>query len=420
VDERTRELATSRDQLAEHRDQLHQINEIVKAINSPHDFTDLLASLLAQMRIIRGVDKAAALIWDRETQTFRFRAAWGWPMEDLGFIEMTADEARIRYESEADEIYPDIFVTRNNGHNASEDKFRPSGDWRSMLIMRIRVGDRVEGYLVLDSLRDENAFAERDVLLLDNLKEHIRSAFLKAQMLADLQALNAKKNEFLGMAAHDLRSPLGLVGAWAGMLMRSIQSGTWQPEKALRDLGRLVDVAEQMNRMVTELLDISAIESGKVQILPKPQDLQSLLEECEHLFGRLAADKGVTLTLQRTAGSACVLADRDRTIEVLSNLVSNAIKFTPAGGTVRVWCEAGPGEVVTHVEDTGPGLSDDDLKAVFRRFGRLSARPTAGEPSTGLGLAIVKKIVEMHGGHVWATCQKGKGARFSFSLPAAP
>ncbi|MCU0292632.1 MAG: ATP-binding protein [Thermoanaerobaculaceae bacterium] len=419
VDERTGELASSRDQLAEHRDQLQQINEIVKAINSPHDFTDLLASLLAQMRIIPGVDKAAALVWDRDSRGFRFRAAWGWPMDDLGFIELTAEEARTRYEAEADEIYPDIFVARNNGQNTGEHKFRPSGDWRSMLIMRIRVEDRVEGYLILDSLRDENAFAERDVLLLDNLKEHIRSAFLKAQMLADLQALNAKKNEFLGMAAHDLRSPLGLVGAWAGMLMRSIQSGRWQPEKALRDLGRLVDVAEQMNRMVTELLDISAIESGKVQIVPKPEDLPSLLDECEHLFGRLAADKGIALTIRRASREARVLADRDRTIEVLSNLVSNAIKFTPAGGTVHVWCEAGAGEVATHVEDSGPGLSDDDLKAVFRRFGRLSARPTAGEPSTGLGLAIVKKIVEMHGGRVWATCEKGKGARFSFSLPSA-
>jgi len=420
VDERTRELAGSRDQLAEHRDQLQQINEIVKAINSPHEFTELLASLLVQMRIIRGVDKATALIWDREAGAFRFRAAWGWPMEDLAFIEMTADEAHTRYEAEADEIYPDIFVVRNNGHNTGEERFRPSGDWRSMLIMRIRVGDRVEGYLILDSLRDENAFAERDVLLLDSLKEHIRSAFLKAQMLAELQALNAKKNEFLGMAAHDLRSPLGLVGAWAGMLMRSIQNGRWQPEKALRDLGRVVDVAEQMNRMVTELLDISAIESGKVQILPKSQDLQSLLDECEHLFGRLANDKGINLVIERSTRPVHILADRDRTIEVLSNLVSNAIKFTPTGGTVRLWHEAGPSEVATHVEDTGPGLSDDDLKAVFRRFGRLSARPTAGEPSTGLGLAIVKKIVEMHGGRVWATCEKGKGARFSFSLPAAP
>ncbi|MGV8039127.1 MAG: two-component regulator propeller domain-containing protein [Thermoanaerobaculaceae bacterium] len=420
VAERTSELAQSRDLLAEHRDQLQQINEIVKVINAPHDFTELLSSLLAQMRIIRCVDKAAALIWDREASVFRFRAAWGWSMEDLDFIEMTADEARERYERQAEEICPDIFVARNTGRNPAEEKFTRPRQWKAMLILRIRVGERVEGYLILDSTRDESAFAEQDVLLLDSLREHIRSAFIKAQTLAELQALNAKKNEFLGMAAHDLRGPLGLIGAWAGMTLRQIQSGSLQPEKGIRDLGRVVTQAEQMNRLVSELLDISAIESGKVQIRPRAEDLRGLIGECEHLFGRLAAEKRISLTVLRDEGPAPVQADRDRVLEVLSNLVSNAVKFTPPGGAVRVWCEQGSDGFVAHVEDTGPGLSDEDLTAVFRRFGKLSARPTGGEPSTGLGLAIVKKLVELHGGRVWATSRPGHGARFSFSLPAPP
>lgn len=420
VAERTSELAASRDLLGEHRDQLQQINEIVKAINSPHDFTELLSSLLAQMQIIRGVDKAAALIWDREAGVFRFQAAWGWPMSDLDFIEMTAEQAGDRYERQAEEICPDIFVARNTGRNPAEEKFTNRRQWQAMLILRIRVGERVEGYLILDSTRDENAFAERDVLLLDSLREHIRSAFIKAQTLAELQALNAKKNEFLGMAAHDLRGPLGLIGAWAGMTLRQIQSGSLQPEKGIRDLGRVVAQAEQMNRLVSELLDISAIESGKVQIRPRAEDLRGLIGECEHLFGRIAAEKGIALSVAQGEGPAPVQADRDRILEVLSNLVSNAIKFTPTGGSVRVWCEQGPDGFVAHVEDTGPGLSDDDLRAVFRRFGKLSARPTGGEPSTGLGLAIVKKLVDLHGGRVWVTSRLGKGARFSFSLPEPP
>lgn len=418
VAERTRELAQSRDLLVEHRDQLQQINEIVKVINSPQDFTELLSSVLAQMRLIRGVDRAAALIWDREATAFRFRAAWGWPMEDLDGIEMSAEQARDRYERRAEEIFPDIFVARAGGHSGGRDEAAHPQPWKAMLILRIRVRERVEGYLILNSTRDEDAFVARDVLLLDSLREHIRSAFIKVQTLAELQALNAKKNEFLGMAAHDLRGPLGLIGAWAAMTMRQIQAGTLQPEKGVRDLGRIVTQAEQMNRLVSELLDISAIESGKVQIRPRAEDLRGLLAECEHLFGRIAADKGITLTVLPGDGPASVQADRDRVLEVLSNLISNAIKFTPPGGEVRVSCEPGPDGFITHVEDTGPGLSDDDLKAVFRRFGKLSARPTGGEPSTGLGLAIVKKLVDLHGGRVWATSRLGHGARFSFSLPA--
>ena len=420
VAERTSELAQSRDLLAEHRDQLQQINEIVKAINSPHDFHELLSSLLAQMRLIRGVDKAAALIWDREASVFCFRAAWGWPMEELDLIEMTAEQAKERYEREAEEIFPDIFVARSTGQNPAEEELTQPRQWKAMLILRIRVGERVEGYLILDSTRDERAFSERDGLLLDSLREHIRSAFIKAQTLAELQALNLKKNEFLGMAAHDLRGPLGLIGAWAGMTLRQLQNGSLQPEKGIRDLGRVVAQAEQMNRLVSELLDISAIESGKVLIRAGAEDLRGLIGECEHLFGRIAADKGIALSVLQGEGPAPVQADRDRILEVLSNLISNAIKFTPPGGGVKVWCEQGPDGFVAHVEDSGPGLSNDDLKAVFRRFGTLSARPTGGAPSTGLGLAIVKKLVELHGGRVWVTSRPGKGARFSFSLPEPP
>lgn len=413
---RTRDLATSRDLLAEHRDELVRINEIVKAINSPHEFTELLSSLLAQLKLIRGVDKAAALIWIQESQVFRFQAAMGWPLAELQHVEMTAQEVRARYEQDAEEIYPDIFVARS--HDPHPDGSRQSQhQWPSMLIMRIRLDDRVAGYLILDSVREQEGFAERDILLLDSLREHILSAFIKAHTMAELQELNAKKNEFLGMAAHDLRGPLGLIGAWAGLVMRQIEGNRLQPERAVRDLGRVVKVAEHMNRMVSDLLDISAIEAGKIQLVCTPEDIQGLCEECEHLFGRLAADKGIALEIVPSPGPLVAPVDRDRIIEVLSNLLSNAIKFTPPGGSVRVWCEASDSEITTHVADTGPGLSADDLKAVFRRFGRLSARPTGGEPSTGLGLAIVRKLVELHGGSVWAEGIPGQGARFSFLLP---
>ncbi|HPC82079.1 MAG TPA: two-component regulator propeller domain-containing protein [Thermoanaerobaculaceae bacterium] len=243
---------------------------------------------------------------------------------------------------------------------------------------------------------------------------------LVAERTAELAALNAQKNEFLGMAAHDLRSPLGVISAWTGIVMRSLESGRFGPERAARELGRVMAVADHLNRVVGDLLDVSSIESGTLCVEPCPTSLTALLDEVVQLYSTLAAEKGTALVLRPGTGEAMALADRDRIIEVLSNLVSNAIKFTPPGGRVSVWWETAPGEIVTHVEDTGPGLSEADQQALFRRFGRLSARPTAGEPSTGLGLAIVKKIVEAHRGRVWAANAEGGGARFSFALPAAP
>lgn len=411
VAERTQEVAAG-------RDRLEQINELVKVINSRYAFEDLLAFLLRHAGIIHGVDKALALVADREAGVFRVRAVLGWSMEELAGVELTSEEASQRYADPTNQVYEDIFVVQNHGPLAGEDRFPTHPDWKAMLVMRIRVEDRVEGFLVFDSMKDENAFADRDLLLLQALREHIRSAFIKTRMLQELQLLNEKKNEFLGMAAHDLRSPLGIIQGWTSVVMRQIASGRLDPERAVRDLGRVVQVAQQMSTLVSRLLDVAAIEAGTLELSRREEDLASILQECEQLHAHFAAEKNIALKIEDGGGIPPVLADRERIIEVLNNLLSNAIKFTQPGGRVRVYCEARPGEVLTHVEDTGVGLTEEDLRQAFRRFGRLSARPTGQETSTGLGLAIAKRIVEAHGGKVWVRSRQGEGSTFSFSLPA--
>ncbi len=240
-----------------------------------------------------------------------------------------------------------------------------------------------------------------------------------AERTTELRALNDTKNEFLGIVVHDLRNPLGLILAWTNITIRHLHSGRFTAERGLRDLGRVVKVAEQMNHLIAELLDIAAIEAGKLKLELQSEDLATILAESEPLYSRIAEDKEIVLAVEPAAVPR-VLADRARVFEVLDNLLSNAIKYTPPGGSVRVSCEAVDGAVVTHISDTGPGLTAEDLTVVFRSFKRLSAKPTGGEPSTGLGLAIAKKIVELHGGRIWVDSVPGQGATFSFSLPTAP
>lgn len=411
VAERTREV-TAR------RDQLEQINELVKTINSRYAFADLLSFLLRHAGIIQGVDKALVLVWDREVEVFRIRAVLGWDLDELSHVELTEIEAHERYAEPAAQVFEDIYVIQNRGPRAGHARFPRESGWKAMLVMRIRVEDRIEGYLVFDSMQDENAFADRDLLLLQALREHIRSAFIKTRMLQELQHLNEKKNEFLGMAAHDLRSPLGVIQGWTSVVMRQIASGRLDPERGLHDLRRVVTVAEQMSRLVSRLLDVAAIEAGTLELSRREEDLRAIIVECEQLHAHLAAEKEIALHVEDDPGVPPVLADRERIAEVVSNLLSNAIKFTQRGGRVRVYCEAREGEVLTHVEDNGVGLSEDDLRQAFRRFGKLSARPTGQESSTGLGLAIAKRIVEAHGGKVWVRSRQGEGSVFSFSLPS--
>ncbi|HPC82591.1 MAG TPA: two-component regulator propeller domain-containing protein [Thermoanaerobaculaceae bacterium] len=401
-------------------EQLERINSIVKAINSEMGFDDLVRALLEQMLVIQGAERIAVLLGERDRPLLRFVGATAPPLSELAGIELTPEEAEARYVAGSERIDEDLFVARQVRGRRAEEKFAGVELPAAMLVMRLRIGGRVEGYLLCASMTDPEAFREHDIQLLSSLKEHIQTAFAKTRMLAELQALNEKKNEFLGLAAHDLRNPLGLISGWTGLAVRNLETGKQPVARVIADLERVLKVAEQMNQIVAELLDISAIESGKLRLEPRPENLCSILEECEQLYGHLAAEKGIDLSLLPDLPHLTVQADRNRVIEVMANLLSNAIKYTHPGGRVRIGCEQRNGEAVTHVEDTGQGLTPDDLAVMFKRFGKLSARPTGGEPSTGLGLAIVKKIVELHGGRIWVASERGKGSRFSFSLPVAP
>ena len=408
--ERTRALSRRQEQLA-------QINTIVQAINSAHELDDVLGAILAEARAIEGVDRAVALVWDDASDRLCCRASLGWDEEALTEVELSGDDAVSRLTAPASEIYEDIFVAK---HLAEEPLGTGSGQRAAaMLVVRVQVGAAVSGYLVFDSLADADAFDDHDLLLLRGLKEHFVSAFRKAAMLDELRELNETKNEFLGMAAHDLRSPLGIISAWVAVVIRSLESGRFRPDSVIDKLRKVESVSDQLSELVAQMLDISAIESGKLTLRTSAQQIDPILVECAGLHRAIADDKRISLTVMSATHLPAVEVDRERILEVLDNLVSNAIKYTHPGGSVQVSGEQQDGELIIHVEDTGQGLPPEDLRRVFQSYKKLSSRPTAGEASTGLGLAIVKKIVDAHGGRVWVTSVEGEGSRFSFALPVA-
>ncbi len=234
---------------------------------------------------------------------------------------------------------------------------------------------------------------------------------------AELLKLNEKKNEFLGIAAHDIRNPLGAIINFTQVILRDLQSRNIKPDETKQDLKSILAAAEQSRNLVNALLDITAIESGKVNLELHQENMADILTECELRHRRHAAQKKIHLEISSRNDLPLIIVDRTRITEVMDNLLSNALKFTYPGGEVRVFCESGPDSVVTRVQDNGQGLNERDLQEIFNSFKKLSARPTGGESSTGLGLAIVKKIVELHGGEVWVESRYGEGSTFSFSLP---
>jgi two-component system sensor histidine kinase/response regulator len=164
------------------------------------------------------------------------------------------------------------------------------------------------------------------------------------------------------------------------------------------------------------LLDVSQIESGKLELNLEPVSVEGFLTEAVRRHTRLAAPKGTRVVLEE-GEEGTVMADWNRLRQVIDNLVSNAVKYSPAGSTVHIWAERVPSGWRINVRDEGPGIEADERGALFQYFSRLSARPTGGEKSTGLGLAITRKVIEAHGGQIDVDSGPERGSTFWFTLP---
>lgn len=221
------------------------------------------------------------------------------------------------------------------------------------------------------------------------------------------------KTEMLGIAAHDLRNPLNSIIGFADLIRAERES----IEDARRHANIIVAAAERTLKLVSDLLESSVLDAGQIKLQQAPCDLAVLVADALSRVAARAQAKQQQIDFRAAAG-AIVLADAERLDQVFENLLSNAIKFSPVKGLIEVWIELDAERARVAVRDYGPGLSVDDRRQLFRRFQRLSARPTGGESSTGLGLAIVKDLVELHGGTVRAESEGiGRGATFLVELP---
>jgi Osmosensitive K+ channel histidine kinase len=229
-----------------------------------------------------------------------------------------------------------------------------------------------------------------------------------------LREANEVKNQFLGMAAHDLRSPISGIKGMCEMMLEEL-SGPLNSEQ--RELLEFIHSAnEHMNALVSDLLDISVIEAGALELLRTKGDLKRLIELRLRVHSIGAKKKSLVLTSSLDNVPEFSFDSR-RVGQVLDNLLTNAMKFSPQGGSIEVSLRVEGGEAVVAVRDHGQGVPPGEEELLFQSFKQTSVRPTAGESGTGLGLPIVKKIVEAHGGRVWAESVYGHGATFFFSLP---
>ncbi len=232
---------------------------------------------------------------------------------------------------------------------------------------------------------------------------------------AELKRLNDLKNQFLGMAAHDLRNPIGVVMAYSEFLLdEAIDALTEEQAEFVRIIR---DSSEFMLRLLNDLLDITRIESGRLSLEFIPTDFADFIRRNVALNRVLAEKKGTAIVLQVHERIPEIAIDQSKIEQVLNNLISNAVKYSPARTTVHIDVFLSGGQVTVAVKDEGPGIPPEDVKLLFKPFSVASTRATGGEKSTGLGLAIVRRIVAGHLGKIWVDTEVGRGSIFYFTLP---
>jgi signal transduction histidine kinase len=230
----------------------------------------------------------------------------------------------------------------------------------------------------------------------------------------ELHELNDLKNKFLGIASHDLRNPLYLIRSFSEILIG--ESIGKVNEKQKRLLEKIFNSSEFMRALLENLLDISKIESGTIELEKTVQDINEITKKQMELFELLAEKKNTKLHLEMEKIPPFAF-DKNAVIQAIGNYIGNAIKFSPENINIYISTEIEDNKLKFSVRDEGPGISQADQKLLFGEFQTLSAKPTGGEKSTGLGLAIVKKLIKLHGGEVGVSSELGAGSTFFFTLP---
>ncbi|MGB7952222.1 MAG: ABC transporter substrate binding protein [Candidatus Binatia bacterium] len=233
-----------------------------------------------------------------------------------------------------------------------------------------------------------------------------------------LKELDRMKSDFVSHVSHELRTPLTAIKGAVDLVLREVAGPL--TEKQIYYLSRVRSNTQHLAGLINELLDLSKIESGRIEVKSRRVSLRGLVHEVVEALRPVAAEKVIAIEATLCEPSIWVWADREKINQVLMNLIGNAIKFTPVQGRVTVSASRNGGEdVQVSVSDTGPGVRPEEKEKVFDKFYQIAEDGGAKPKGTGLGLAIAKALVELHGGKIWVESEPGRGSTFSFTLPAS-
>jgi signal transduction histidine kinase len=294
-------------------------------------------------------------------------------------------------------------------------------------LMGLRAAAKTIPVVVLTGLADENValtalrmgaqdYLMKGALDSDLICRALRYAVERHRTLAELETANQRINDFTSMIVHDLRSPLVNVIAIGDM----INQGLFGPlnDDQQKWLGRIVTSGHKLVNLVSNVLDVSKLEAGRMDIVKKPVEIGLLLRAIIDNYHLMARERNIVVCENFEPSLDLIQADPDRLEQVLINLLSNALKFTPPGGQIEIGAALRDSDLAIWIKDTGVGIAAVEIGEIFEKYKQSSSAKSSEMQGTGLGLLICKMIVEAHGGKIWVESEEDKGTKFTFTIPA--
>jgi len=398
--------------------QIKIFNEITCRINAGLTLDQVLDYAFESLHSLIPYDRIGFSLLEKDGQLIRARwARSNAPQIKIGAgysAELSGSSLQKIIETRQPRILNDLEAYLREHPNSESTQLIVEEGMRSSLTCPLIAMGRPIGFIFFSSMQPNtyrDVYVEDYLQIADELALIVEKAHLYQQSLE----LNELKNKFVGIAAHDLRNPTSLIQSYIQLLLEGYL-GEISPAQQ-EALSKMNKACKGMFALIDDLLDVSAIESGHLELRLRPVDLAAYLQENLTENAILAKSKSIELTADLSPDLPTVMIDPDRISQVLNNLISNAIKYSDPRTIITLRARATGSEVTIAVQDQGQGIPAEEMDRLFTEFGRTSARPTGDEKSIGLGLAIARRIVEAHGGRIWAESQVGIGSTFAFTLP---
>lgn len=403
--------------------ELFQLGEISQAVSSTLDLDEVLTTIVARAAQLSGTEGGSIFEYDRDTGLFALRTCIGTDpglMAEIAATRIHIDETFVgRAAALAAPLQTaDLALEPSDPHL---EKLSAAG-WRSLLAIPLQWEQEIIGALLVRR-KVTGAFPSRTVDLLETLASQSAVAIHNARTFRALQQSSHRlevasrhKSEFLASMSHELRTPLNAVIGFSDVLLeRMFGELNERQDEYLRDIR---DSGRHLLELINEILDLSKVEAGRMELDLSGVSVEPLLEHALAMVRERAARQGVTLELEVEHGLGVVLADELKLKQVVLNLLTNAVKFTHTGGSVRLTARRVGDALEVEVRDTGVGIADADQTRIFEAFQRGGRDARTSTEGTGLGLTLSKRFVELHGGRMWMESELGAGSRFGFAIPA--